>query len=50
LQPNVAWSHYGRGVAELRKGMKDEGQADIDAALKLQPQIAAVARERNIGP
>ena len=50
LQPDTAWSHYGRGVAELRKGLKDEGQADIDAALKLQPQIAAVARERNIGP
>jgi hypothetical protein len=42
----------GRGVAELRKGMQDddEGQADIAAALRLQPQIASEARQRNIGP
>jgi hypothetical protein len=30
--------------------MKDQGQADINAAIKLQPHIADEARQRDIGP
>lgn len=40
LQPKSPRPLYLRGVAELRKGLKDQGQADLAAAQKLQPDIA----------
>jgi len=30
--------------------MKDQGHADIDAAIKLQPHIAEEASQHHIGP
>lgn len=38
--PKVASSLYGRGLAERIKGEKDASDADIAAAVKLQPDIA----------
>jgi tetratricopeptide (TPR) repeat protein/predicted aspartyl protease len=40
INPNVPTSLYGRGLAELRVGDKDKGQADIAAAEKLDQHVA----------
>jgi tetratricopeptide (TPR) repeat protein len=45
-----AWSLYGRGVAELRKGDAAKGQADIAEADKLEPKITERARSLGIAP
>jgi predicted aspartyl protease/tetratricopeptide (TPR) repeat protein len=37
--PNSAWSRYGLGVAEIRDGRQDEGNADLNAARALDPHI-----------
>jgi tetratricopeptide (TPR) repeat protein len=50
LNPKMAPSLYGRGVAELRKGMADAGQADIKAAVALRPNVAAAASEAGLTP
>ena len=44
LQPKDAWSLYGRGVAEQRKGDRAEGDADIAAAVALDPKLLERAR------
>jgi tetratricopeptide (TPR) repeat protein len=38
-QPNVPSSLYRRGIAKIRKGAGTEGQADITAALAIDPKI-----------
>ncbi|HEY9131491.1 MAG TPA: aspartyl protease family protein [Dyella sp.] len=38
-QPQSAWSHYSLGVAELRHGDKDAGNADLAAGRTLDPQV-----------
>ncbi len=45
-----AWSLYGRGVAEVRKGDVAKGQADIAAADKLEPEATGRARKLGITP
>jgi tetratricopeptide (TPR) repeat protein len=40
LQPQSAWSSYGLGLAELRKGMREQGTKDMQAATALSPSIA----------
>lgn len=42
-KPKSAWSRYGLGLAEIRSGQTDAGNADIVAARALDPQIAARA-------
>jgi tetratricopeptide (TPR) repeat protein len=37
-----AWSRYGLGLAKIRNGQTDAGNADIAAALALDPQIEAL--------
>ena len=49
-RPKQAWSLYGRGVARMRKGMKAEAQADIDAAIALDAHIAEDAAHFGIAP
>lgn len=49
LHPS-AWSHYGRGVAEFRKGMSEQGKADIAAAVALSPNVADEAQKHGISP
>ncbi len=41
--PQVAWSRYGLGLAEIRSGQMDAGHADLVAALKLDPNIGTLA-------
>jgi tetratricopeptide (TPR) repeat protein len=42
-QPNTAWSQYGLGLAKIRNGQTDAGNADLAAAHKLDPQIETLA-------
>jgi tetratricopeptide (TPR) repeat protein/predicted aspartyl protease len=42
-QKGSAWSHYGLGMAEIRNGQADAGNADLAAARALDPQIEALA-------
>lgn len=38
-QPRSAWSRYGLGLAKVRAGQTDAGNADLVAARALEPQI-----------
>jgi tetratricopeptide (TPR) repeat protein len=42
LNPKIAWSLYGRGVAELRLGLGAQGKADITAATAVDANIGTV--------
>jgi len=44
LQPRSAWSLYGRGLAEQKKGQTAEAQADIAAATAIAPNLPAEAK------
>jgi len=48
--PKSAWSLYGRGLAELRKGEKAAGETDIAAATALSPHLPEEAKAHGIGP
>jgi hypothetical protein len=48
LQPRNAWSLYGRGLARVRKGLTTAGEADIAAAMAIQPRIEDEARKHGI--
>jgi tetratricopeptide (TPR) repeat protein len=40
LEPNRAWTLYGRGLAKLKKNQRAAGEADIAEAVKIAPKIA----------
>ena len=44
LRPKTAWSLFGRGQAELRKGLKAQGEADVAAAIALDPKVQEQAK------
>ena len=46
--PRQAWSLYGRGLAELRKGDKAQGDADIKAAAAIAPNLPERAKKLGI--
>jgi tetratricopeptide (TPR) repeat protein/predicted aspartyl protease len=48
--PNIPTSLYGRGLAELRLGEKAQGQADLDAAGKLDSGIAKRFADMGLAP
>jgi tetratricopeptide (TPR) repeat protein/predicted aspartyl protease len=48
--PDVAWSFYGRAMAELNKGMTSEGEDDERRAKRLEPDIAATAAKWGVTP
>ena len=48
--PNVAWSYYGRALAEENKGMMSEGEEDERRAKRLSPDIAATAAKYGVTP
>jgi tetratricopeptide (TPR) repeat protein len=50
LAPGSAWSHYGRGICELRKGDTTSGNADLVAARALSKDIDARAKVYGISP
>jgi tetratricopeptide (TPR) repeat protein len=41
--PHSAWSRYGLGLAEIRSGQTDAGNADLIAARGIDPKIDARA-------
>ena len=49
-QPKLAPALYGRGLAELKKGDKTKGEADIAAANALAPGLAAQYRRFGLAP
>lgn len=49
-QPKLAPALYGRGLAELKKGDKAKGEADIAAANALAPGLAAQYRRFGLAP
>ena len=49
-EPHAYWALYGRGIAELHKGMQPAGEADIAAAVALHPAIAEEAKQRGLIP
>jgi tetratricopeptide (TPR) repeat protein/predicted aspartyl protease len=46
--PRRAWSLYGRGLAELRKGDKAQGDADLKAATAIAPDLPERAKRLGI--
>src|SRR5690348_2915009 len=40
LQPKLFIARYGLGLAELKKGLKDQGQSDLLAVQVARPQLA----------
>jgi len=50
LAPGNYWSLYGRGIAKIRRQKTAEGQADLEAAKKLSPEIADAFAHRGINP
>jgi tetratricopeptide (TPR) repeat protein/predicted aspartyl protease len=46
--PKLAWSLYGRGLARRATGKAAEGDADIRAALALQPDLGERARKAGV--
>ena len=49
-QPRAAPALYGRGLAELKKGAKAEGEADIAAAKAIAPDLAAQYKRYGLAP
>jgi tetratricopeptide (TPR) repeat protein len=50
VQPRAAQALYGRGLAELKKGQKTEGDADLAAALAIAPGLSAEYRRFGLMP
>jgi tetratricopeptide (TPR) repeat protein/predicted aspartyl protease len=50
VNPRIAWSLYGRGVAEMRKGMTTQGEADMAAATALAPRLNETAKRIGLVP
>lgn len=46
----IAWSHYGRGIAKLRLGQKEAGDADLAKAKALDPDLLDRAKKLGITP
>ena len=49
-QPKNPWALYGRGLTKVRKGMPDEGTADIAASKLVNPGVAEEAARRGLAP
>jgi len=47
---NTVVHAYGRGVAELRKGQKAQGDADIAAAKQVSSDVASDAAKLGLAP
>lgn len=50
LQSKNAWSLYGVGVAELRKGLREQADKDMQAATALTPSIAEQFKKVGLAP
>ncbi len=50
VRPGDAWSLYGRGIDEVRRGRAADGQKDMAAAAAVWPKIAEAFAQRGIAP
>lgn len=50
LQPKKASSLYGLGLAETKKGLKDAGNTNIQAAIAINPAVATPFRRAGLAP
>ena len=50
IRPNNAWTLYGRGLAELKKNNRSEGEANIAEAVKIAPGVAEAYKKMGIAP
>jgi tetratricopeptide (TPR) repeat protein len=50
IDPKIAWSLHGRGIAELRKGLSAPGAADIAVAKALAPHLPELAQRIGVSP
>jgi Tfp pilus assembly protein PilF len=50
LQPKSAFTLYGLGVAQLKKGSKEEGDKNIQAAVAITPTIAESFKRLSLVP
>jgi tetratricopeptide (TPR) repeat protein/predicted aspartyl protease len=50
LQPNAAWTLYGRGMAEVRSKKSKDGETDMANAVKIAPSIADAYAKLGITP
>jgi lipoprotein NlpI len=48
--PDNAQLLYGRGIARQRLGQRKDGQADMDAALRLTPRMGGIYAQFGIKP
>lgn len=46
----IGWSHYGRGIAKLRLGQKEAGEADLAKAKALDADVPDQAKKLGIVP
>ena len=46
----IAWSFYGRGIAKLRLGQKEAGEADVKKAKELESELPEKAKKLGIAP
>lgn len=50
IRPKNAWTLYGRGLAELKKNHRSEGEADIAEAVKIAPGVADIYKRMDLNP
>ena len=50
LQPKSAWALYGRGLVELKKDQRDQGDKDIAAAVQIAPSVVGGYKSMGISP
>lgn len=50
IRPKNAWTLYGRGLAELKKNNRSEGEADIAEAVKTAPGVADIYKKMGLNP
>jgi tetratricopeptide (TPR) repeat protein len=50
LLPENAWALYGRGLAELKKNNRSQGEADIAQAVALAPGVADAYKKMDLIP
>jgi tetratricopeptide (TPR) repeat protein/predicted aspartyl protease len=50
IRPKNAWTLYGRGLAELKKNNRSEGEADIAEAVKTAPGVEDIYKKMGLSP
>jgi tetratricopeptide (TPR) repeat protein/predicted aspartyl protease len=50
IRPRNAWTLYGRGLAELKKNKRSEGEADIAEAVAVAPGVAEAYKRMGLVP